>query len=62
METKMIEKINLLLEIARDNFKQTGWSKSHELKMARIDGMIEMLSMVTGKEYVITSDGFLKER
>ena len=56
---KMIEKINMLITIANDNF--TEWNTAHELRMARIDGMVEMLSMVTGKEYIITENG-LKEK
>lgn len=52
---KIIEKINMLIEIANDNF--TEWNTTHELRMSRIDGMVDVLSMVTGKEYIITENG-----
>ena len=50
----------MLISIAKDNF--TEWNTAHEIRMARIDGMVDMLSMVTGKEYIITENGLkLKE-
>lgn len=61
MVTKMIDKINVRIEIANESFKQTGWSQSHALKMERIDGMIDMLAMVTGKDYIITENGLVEE-
>lgn len=57
MEKQMIEKINALIERATEIFKETGWNQSHELRMARIDGMVEMLAMVTGKSYIVTENG-----
>ena len=56
---KMIETINNLIERATNDF--TEWNHSHELRMARIDGMVEMLEMITGKEYIVTENG-LKEK
>ena len=56
---KMLERINFKIRYAHENF--TEWNESHSLRMAEIDGMIDMLSIVTGKDYIITEDG-LKER
>lgn len=57
---KMLERINFKLKYAHDNF--TEWNTTHSLRMAEIDGMIDMLSIATGKDYVITKDGKLAER
>lgn len=57
---KMLERINFKLSYAKENF--TEWNESHALRMAEIDGMIDMLSIVTGKDYIITKDGNLEER
>lgn len=53
---KMKSKIETLIEIANDNF--TGeWDKSHELRLARIDGMLDMLSILTDKKYYYDENG-----
>lgn len=62
METiinKMLYRINFKIQYAQENF--TEWNATHEKRMAEIDGMIDMLSIVTGKNYVITESG-LEER
>lgn len=51
---KMLECINFKIRYAQKNF--TEWDATHERRMAEIDGMVDMLSIVTGKEYVITED------
>lgn len=56
---KMLERINFKIRYAQENF--TEWNASHDRRMAEIDGMIDMLSIVTGKDYVITEKG-LEER
>ena len=56
---KMLERINFKIRYAQENF--TEWNEMHSLRMAEIDGMIDMLSLVTGKDYIITEDG-LKEK
>ena len=61
MVIKMVDKINSRIERANESFKVTGWNQSHALKMERIDGMIDMLSMLTGKNYVITENGLIEE-
>jgi len=62
METiinKMLDRINFKIQYTQENF--TEWNATHERRMAEIDGMIDMLSIVTGKNYVITESG-LEER
>lgn len=61
MVEQMVEKINALIERANERFKVTGWDHSHELRLARIDGMVDMLAMMTGKDYTVTENG-LEER
>ena len=56
---KMLERINFKIRYANENF--TEWNESHALRMAEIDGMITMLSIVSGKTYVVTENG-LEER
>lgn len=56
---KMLERINFKIRYAQENF--TEWNESHALLMAEIDGMIDMLSLVTEKDYVVTENG-LEER
>lgn len=57
--SKMLERINFKIRYAQENF--TEWNESHTLRMAEIDGMIDMLSLVTRKDYVVTENG-LEER
>ena len=52
---KMLERINFKIRYANENF--TGWNEIHDRRMAEIDGMIDMLSMVTGKNYIVTENG-----
>lgn len=56
---KMLERINFRIRYAQENF--TEWNTAHNIRMAEINGMIDMLSIVTGKDYVIAENG-LKER
>lgn len=57
---EMIKKINKEIEKANEAFKTTGWDHSHELRMATINGMVDMLTMLTGKEYIITENGLIE--
>lgn len=59
MEEKMVNRINAEIKMAVNNYN--GWNHSHELRMTKIDGMIDILSIYTGKEYYITENG-LEER
>ena len=55
----MIERINSKITYAKENFTQ--WDNLHSLRMARIEGMVEMLQIATGKNYIITEDGLKEE-
>ena len=55
----MIERINSKITYAKENFTQ--WDNLHSLRMARIEGMIETLSIATGKNYITTEDGLKEE-
>ena len=54
-------KINYLIDNANDSFKMYGWNNSHELRLARIDGCLDALSILTSKEYYYDENG-LHER
>lgn len=56
---RMLERINFKIRFAYENF--TEWNAAHERRMAEIDGMVDMLMIVTGKDYVVTENG-LEER
>lgn len=61
-KTKQIEdRIKFLIDIANSNFKLYGWNHSHELRLARIDGMLEILKFLTEKDYYYDENG-LHER
>ncbi len=48
----MTDKINELLRLADETYHNSGYYDSYYNRtMARIDGMIDALSMITGKEY-----------
>ena len=58
--TFIVDKVDVgAIRYAQENF--TEWNAAHDRRMAEIDGMTDMLSIVTGKEYVITENG-LEER
>ena len=53
---KLKNKIEMLIELAKENYMGE-WTHSHELRLARIDGMIEALSILTNQEYYIDEIG-----
>ena len=55
----MIERINSKITYEKQNF--TRLDNLHSLRMARIKGMVEMLSIATGKNYIIAEDGLKEE-
>lgn len=57
---KMKNQIETLINRANNEFKGE-WTKSHELKLAKIEGCIMMLSVLTDKEYYYDENG-LHER
>ena len=47
---KIIDYINFHIELTKEKF--TGeWTVAHTERMARTDGMIDILSIITGKSY-----------
>ena len=56
---KMLERINYKIKYAVDNFE--GFNEIHNIRLSEITGMVDMLSIVTGKNYAITENG-LEER
>lgn len=56
---KMLERINYKIKYAVENFE--GFNEIHNIWLSEITGMVDMLSIVTGKNYAITENG-LEER
>lgn len=62
MTDKIINKINDLLKLADEAYHNIGYYDSfYNRTMARIDGMIDALSMITNKEITIR-DNRLQEK
>lgn len=59
MYKSLINLINCELQEAEQEFK--GWDENHKLRMAKINGMIEALSLMTGKKYSISKKAELVE-
>lgn len=57
MVDKMINRINIEIQRAVMHFNLHGMTHSHDLMLARIDGMIEILSLITGKQYYFDETG-----
>ena len=61
MENKMIEVINDEIKWA-DKLYSSSCEEVHNERMARIFGMIQMLQIATGKQYLITKDGISERK
>ena len=59
MYKSLINLINWELSEAQENFN--GWNEEHKMRMAKINGMIDALSVLTGNEYHIDKSAVLKE-
>lgn len=57
IEQKMLERIQHKIAVAFKRYSIDGWTHFHEVRLAEIDGMIDMLSIYTGKRYVLTENG-----
>ena len=55
MEEKMIAKINKKLDQMKKDFNRT--HRFNEIDNAKVYGMMEMLELVTGKEYYYDQSG-----
>lgn len=55
----IIAKINRKIEYAVKEFYRNDkkWTNSHERRISEIDGMIDVLSILTEKDYIMTDDG-----
>lgn len=60
LENRIINKINKKIKIAMSLF--TEWNPSHERRMERIEGMVDILALVTGKEYIVTEEGLIENK
>ena len=58
----MIERINEYIQFAVNDYNENGASKWNDEQRVRIFGMIEMLNIVTGKDYMLTKDGVIERR
>lgn len=58
-EEEVKEFINVKIQRAVESF--TEWDEAHLRRMAEIDGMVEVLSILTKKEYTVSESG-LEER
>ena len=61
---KMLERINEEIKTAVKHYKDVGkqWDTEHKINMARINGMVEIYAMVTGKDYRVTEHGLMERR
>lgn len=60
MENKIIEienKINELIKLLVEKFNAGSTGAAHSERLARIDGLVDALEILTGKKYIITIDG-----
>ena len=61
MTTTMINRINETIRFALMDYKANGVSPWYDRQLSKIYGMIEMLKIVTGKDYYFDENG-LHER
>lgn len=54
---RMKRRINRMIDNAKEHFEMYGWNQSYDLKIARIDGCLTMLEMLTEKEYYYDDNG-----
>lgn len=60
MEEKMISRINVEIMAAAKEFGNVS-NETHQRNMAKIHGMVAMLSIVTEKDYIITENGLVEK-
>ena len=61
-EQKIIDQINFYIMDAVNHYKQNDgkFDETHKINMSRINGMIDVLAMITGKSYKVTEGGLLE--
>lgn len=57
MTNEMIKRINEEIAYAKRHFDNNGYDECHARTMQRIYGMLDMLTIVTSKKYIITENG-----
>lgn len=55
IEMKTLSKAEMLIDIAKEYFERTG--KRDNVTLARVEGMLDTLSIVTGREYFYDNKG-----
>ena len=64
-EEAAVKRLNYKLKEAKRLYEQEGgkeWTAAHERRMAEIFCGVEILSLVTGKDYYISENGKLLEK
>lgn len=61
-ELAIRNRINYYIAEAVNHYKENNgqFDEVHKINMARINGMVETLSMVTGKCYMVTEGGLIE--
>ena len=54
---KMESRINYLIRSAERYFNKFGWDKTYDVRLARIEASIDMLAILTEKEYSYDENG-----
>ena len=54
---KMEHRINYLIRSTERYFNKFGWDKTYDVRIARIESRIDMLAILTEKEYSYNEDG-----
>lgn len=54
---KMEHRINYLIRSAERYFNKFGWDKTYDVRIAKIESSIDMLAILTEKEYSYNEDG-----
>lgn len=54
---KMIEEINGWIELAYEDYNANGRTDWYNRTIDRINGMVKMLSIATGKRYIFDKNG-----
>lgn len=55
VEMKILSKAEMLIDIAKEYFERTG--KRDNVTLARVEGMLDTLTLVTGREYIYDNKG-----
>lgn len=54
---KMESRINYLIRSAERYFNKFGWDKTYDVRIARIESSIDMLTILTEKDYSYNENG-----